>query len=161
MESLLLMMSSTWMDASNLANDNFDVRQRAEARLDRVWPLSLPAVLWASRQPDLEQRRRAGRLWRPMASPIQDVGITLLAVWLFYGPSDWPEQGDSCWRERRWLRNNLRWAAGAPDWLHLRLRDEAIRLRLLSPGASISHYERKSGWIDVCRHRAYGREVAY
>ncbi len=148
MPLLLLLLAITWTDSANLASDNFDTRQTAEQRLGWLGPLALPALAWAGRQPDLEQRRRAQRLLLPLRQRGERIGITLLATWLFYGP----DEVQSC----RYLVHNRPFVEQLPIWLHLRLRDEAVRFGFFAPGTQIT-LDRgyRVGWINVIRHRAY------
>ncbi len=147
--TLLLLLSLSWTDAANLTSDDFDSRQRAEHRLCRSGLLAVPALAWASVQPDLEQRRRALRVLQPLRHRGERIGITVLATWLFYGPC---ETGNC-----RYLIHNQRFAQRMPDWLHHRLRDEAVRFGLMLDWEHITlnRLDTRSGWINTCRHRAY------
>ncbi len=149
MPVLLLLLAGTWTDAANLASDDFDVRQQAEQRLSWSGPLAWPALAWASTSHDLEQRRRAQRVLQPLRQRGERVGITLLATWLFYGP----DEVQSC----RYLIHNQRFVQQMPDWLHHRLREWAVRFGLLLDWEDIAldRQDTRSGWISVCRHRAY------
>jgi len=152
---LLVLLVSPFQDAQRLGYDSFEVRSQATTRL-RYNPLGLPAILWASKQRDLEQRRRGERLLMPW----KDAGITVLALWLFYGPKDMPDRLMDRYDPMHFLHMNEKFVEDLPVGIHLALADKARYFRLLGKTEPIELAEGlRRGWVNEIRRRVHNRSL--
>jgi hypothetical protein len=155
------------LDAALLAADDFDVRQRATARLAAAGPRALPALLASELSADPEQRHRAARLAAPYRLAARDLWDAAVAGWLFYGCD---EDRDALPKYRRFLRTygpTGLWARSLDNATHRRLAAWARAWGLLRPG-EVATCEASAGgnaewdtvgWVNVCRFRAAGMKA--
>jgi hypothetical protein len=159
MRALGFLLALTFGDAQRLADDSFEVREGASWRLSLCQDVAWPALLWATKQPDLEQRRRAEYLLSSLQRQRQDLGITLFAVWLFYGPDDleWPD------KKVRYLGRNVVFVRDLSDTTHRQLEAKARAWSLLrtNEAPDTSPWDHRHHWVNIARHRAAGLANPY
>lgn len=147
---VLALTVGSFGDAGMLAADDFDVRQRATARLAWRREAAVPALALAAFSDDLEQRLRARRVLARTGEPYRQVADLALACCLFYGPDESPQFRES----GRYLGKSERFVGHLPVEQHL-------RLGLLGAGEaalveSDHSYYGRVGWVNVMRFRARG-----